>query len=410
MKYTFKDMLTAEIYESAKVLFVFGKYNMFNNLVSDEVKARCISTDTIEGSIGVEEEFGISASDSSDISSSVDFNTFMDVNGVANVSGKWFCKVELQTLTKKQKEKLAKYIKAPSDTGILVVVSTEWKDYREYLKNKVLAYSKVCHIIELSFPSKDIVKALIKQMFEERGIEIQSSAIDMFMTKMSVAYDEYEVVINKIKDVHGSGVLESKDLKVYMKGIDHYILDDFILELTKPMVSDKTNSKKVLKIMMTLESEVGAKTLVYNLLNIINECIEFRILINTGMIPINLNYFFNEVINRIGKDTKYGKMKEYTFRRKALLASQTSLRDWEYMKLILFNAIKNVRISDDEMDKKCQKALYELCTRTVITPDRINNIIGIDNVLHKQLYNINKIKYDEQALNNIINEKILANL
>ena len=78
------------------------------------------------------------------------------------------------------------------------------------------------------------------------------------------------------------------------------------------------------------------------------------------------------------------------------MASRTSLRDWEYMKLILSKAIENNRMSEDEMDAKCQKALYELSTRSVLKADRLNNIICVDNILTKKLDNINKIIYKEQ--------------
>jgi hypothetical protein len=410
MKYNFKDMLNGDIYNSTKVMFIFGKYNIFNNMVSDELKGMCVDSSTFESSVVLSEEFGTNNdSDEDNFSNSVNFNTFMDVVGVPNINGKWFCKVELSSLTKKQKEVLNRYIKEPSDNGILVINSTEWKDYKDYLKNRILSFSKVSHIMELSFPSRDILKVLVSQLFEEKGIEIQPAATDFFIMRMSRAYDDYESVIDDIATSHKESTLDSKQIKVYMKGIENFILDDFVKELIKPMVSDKTNSKKVLKIMIALEDELGAKNLVYQLLKVIDESIEFRVLINSGKIPIGIKYFYKDVINDLGGEKgPYGKMKEWTFRNKAALASQTSLRDWEYMKLILYRAIENPRISDDEMDAKCQKALYELCTRSVITPDRINNIIGIDNILNKNFDYINRIEYDEEKLNKIQRDKELA--
>lgn len=409
MKYTFKDMLNAEMYESARVVFILGKHNLFNNLVSDELRATCVDSNSIFGLDELSGEFGLDSSEVENINS-VDFNTFMEVNGVANINGKWFCKTEYKPLTKKQRDQLTNYMKNPSDTGILVIESNDWKEYKEILRNKIISASKTVHSIELSFPNRDVLKAIVKQMFMERGIDIQSNALDLFLTKMSSAYEEYEKVIDDIKDVHGKRPLESKDLKVYMKGIEHFVLDDFVNELTKPLSSDKTNSKKVLKIMMALQDEMGAKNLVYQLLKIIDECIEFRILINTGYIPISLNYFFGEVIHNIGEDSKYSKMKEWTFRKKATLASQTSLRDWEYMKLILFNAIKNVKLSDEIIEQKCKRALYDICTRSVLTADRINNIVGIDNVLSKELRNLNNIKFEQRSLDKITQDEMMANM
>ena len=404
MIYTFKEMLNGEVYDSTRVMFVFGKYNIFNNMVSDELKAMCIDDDTFNTPIEIGEEFGLEEDTASDnyFANSVDFNTFMDVIGVSSINGKWYCKADLGTLTKKQKEKLLSYIKEPSENGILVISSNDWMVYKDFLKNRTLSFSKSCHIMQLSFPSKDVLKVLVKQLFEEEGIDIQPSAIDFFMIRMSEAYDDYEDVIRDIKNQHKSSVLEVKDLKVYMKGIENFVVDDFIKEIVKPMASDKTNSKKVLKIMMALEDDMGAKNLLYQVLKIVDECIEYRLLINQGYIPIGINYFFKDIIEELGgKDGPYGNVKEWTFRKKASLASMTSLKDWEYMKIILSKAIENVEVSDVELDNKCQKALYELCTRSVITSDRLNNIIGVDNILAKDFDYINKIEYNEESLKSL---------
>ena len=402
MKYSFKEILNAEIYESTRVMFVLGKYIWFNNMVSDTLKYMCIDQENqFNATIGIGDEFGmedVGSVDGDILSNSVDFSTFMEVIGVASINGKWYCRVEYSTLNKKQKEQLFKYIKEPSDNGILVVTSDDWMQYKDILKNRILSFSKVSHVMQLSFPNKPILKGIVAQSFSERGIEIESSAVDFFIMRMSSAYDKYEEQINSVVDVHKEPILTAKDLKVYMKGIENFIIDDFISELLKPMSSDKTNSKKVLKIMMALEDEYGSKNLVYQLIKKIDEYIEFRLLINTGYIPIGINYFYNDIISRLPDPKKYEKMNEWVFRKRAETASLTSLRDWEYMKIILSKAIENIRMSDDEIDIKCQKALYELATRSVLTPDRINNVIGVDNILKKGLSSLNNIYYSEEDL------------
>lgn len=403
MKYNFKDMLNAELYENSRVIFILGKYNIFNNLVSDEFRERCKEESTFSNSIGLSEEFGFARQEDegteNGILNSVDFNTFLEVVGVPSINGKWYCKADLSSMNKKQKESLLKYIKEPSENGILAVVSNEWRDYKDILKNRVLAYSKVSNIIELGFPHKDILKILVKQMFEERKIEIVPSAIDFFILRMSRAYDEYEEVIESIVTQHSDTILELKQIKNYMKGIEHFIVDDFMYEVVKPLGSDKTNSKKILKMMMALQEELGAKDFLYKILNQIEDMIELRILINKGYIPIGINYFYKDVINSIGGEkSKFGKLQEWQFKRKVYLASQTSLRDWEYMRIILNKAIENKKVSEDILEKKCQKALYELCTRSVITADRVNNIIGIDNVLSKTIVNVDKLVYREHII------------
>lgn len=403
MKYNFKDMLNAELYENSRVIFILGKYNIFNNLVSDEFRERCKEESTFNSGVGLSEEFGFGRQEDetteNGVLNSVDFNTFLEVVGVPSINGKWYCKADLSSMNKKQKEALLKYIKEPSENGILAVVSNEWRDYKDILKNRVLAYSKVSNIIELGFPHKDILKILVKQMFEERKIEIVPSAIDFFILRMSRAYDEYEEVIESIVTQHSDNILELKQIKNYMKGIEHFIVDDFMYEVVKPLGSDKTNSKKILKMMMALQEELGAKDFLYKILNQIEDMIELRILINKGYIPIGINYFYKDVINSIGGEkSKFGKLQEWQFKRKVYLASQTSLRDWEYMRIILNKAIENKKVSEDILEKKCQKALYELCTRSVITADRVNNIIGIDNVLSKTIVNVDKLVYREHII------------
>jgi len=410
MKYSFKDILTAEIYESTRVMIVLGNYVWFNNMVCDTIKSICTDqNDFFTSTISVADEFGVNENSMDDISNSVDFNTFMNVIGVASINGKWYCRTEYSMLNKKQREQLIKYAKEPSDNGILIVTSNDWTQYRELLKIRLFNFSKKSHIMQLTWPTKPILKNIVTQYFDEHGITIEPSATDFFIMKMSQAYDKYEEELNNIIDIHKQDTLTIKELKEYMKSVENYVLDDFITELIKPMASDKTNSKKVLKIMMALEDELTPKDLVYKTIKKIDEFIEYRILINKGYIPIGINYFFNDVIEKLPDKEKYEKVNEWTFRKKAEIASRTSLRDWEYMKLILTRAIENVKISDEEMSEKCQKALYELCTRSVITPSRINNIIGIEDVLHKGMYDINSIIYDENVLNSLSIECVNAN-
>lgn len=406
MLYSFNDILSQEIYESAYVMVVVGKYTIFNNMVCDTLKAVCKNGSVQEQPYNksIDKEFGIQdAAIEEDLLNAVDFSTFMQVIGVASINGKWYCRVELSTLTKKQLEQFNNYIKNPSENGILVVVSTEWKDYRYILKNRSLRSGKHVHLMELSFPNKNILKTIVNQMFADKGLKITISAIEFFMTRMGSAYDKYDETIEMIADQKPDSEVTVAMLTDYMKGIEYFDINDFMDYLVKPMSSDKTNGKKILKIMMALESELGAKQLVYSTLKKIDENIEYRILINKGIIPIGIHYFYkdviDDVINYYGKDTDKGKafdkINEWSFRRKAIMASLTSLRDWQYMHMILESAIGNNKVSEAEMDMKCQKALYELCTRSVLTESRINNILDIENVFDDQLNKIDSYIYKE---------------
>ena len=398
MQYSFKDMLNTAIYENTAVMFVVGKYVIFNNMIGDTLKQICIDADVdYESTVSISDEFGLGRDNNDEVwSNTVDFNTFLDVIGVSSINGKWFCRTDLSLLNKKQKERLNEYIKNPSDNGILVITSTDWQVYREYLRNRTLRISKKSHLIQLGFPNRNILKQIVKQMFESKGLEIDAKAVDLFIIRLSQAYDDYDTVIDNISEIHKEGVIDSKLMKDYLKGIENYVISDYVEELMKPLSSDKTNNKKVLRMMTILEDDLGSKNLVYQLLKIIDECIEYRILINNGYIPIGINYFFNDVIKSIPNNEKYKDMQEWQFRKKARLASLTSLKDWEFMKLFLNKAVENVRISDDEMDKKCQKALYEITTRSVLSESRIENIIGMSDSINIEMSKLNRVIYNEK--------------
>ena len=130
------------------------------------------------------EEFGLDTDDSDDSGvSSVDFATFLEVIGVTSVNGKWFCRTDYSLLNNKQKEALNNYIKKPSENGILIIVSTDWRQFREILRNRVLNVSKNVHVMQLSWPNRTVLKGIVAQSFEERGIQADSSAIDFFIMR-----------------------------------------------------------------------------------------------------------------------------------------------------------------------------------------------------------------------------------
>lgn len=420
MIYGFKDITTDSIYNTARVMFITGKNVTFNNYVGDTLKQLC-QIDTAEivttknANTGIFEEFGIEVEtdeDDSDIGvNSVDFDTFLEVINVVSINGKWFCRADYHELRSgKRKEKLEKYIKNPSDNGMLVITSMEWSEYRELLRNRVIRSSKNTHLIELSYPTKDALKEIVESLFADRGLKLGNEGKELFILKMGNRYDEYETVINSIASIAtDSGIIEKvesiedidecvelgiKQLKEFMKGIEYYILPDFVRQLTTPLTSDKTNSKKILRVMAALIEENGAVALVRKLIKIINECIEFRVYMNKGIIPVGMNYFYKEVLRDMPES--YEKMPEWKFKRKAELAVCTSLRDWIYMKLILESALVDETIGEELKTLKCKRALYDVCTRSVLTPDRINNLIGIDNILCRM--DIDKIVYTDTKM------------
>lgn len=399
MRYNFKNILDEELYNNTRVILITGKYQLFNNLIADTLKDMSIDKNMPNSSlINLGDEFGVSDEEAS-ASTSVDIDTFFDVANVSNINGKWFCRVELGSMTKKQKENFIKYAKQPSRYGILVVISTNYADYREFLNNKIFTFGQYTHIMSLSFPNRLIMKNIVQMMFADKGYEIDNQSIDYFIMRMSSEYDKYEEVINKITEQHNeSGEtknIEYSDIKNYMRGIEYFDIDDFMYELVKPLSSGKTNNKKIIRMLASLKDKYESEKLVIELQKKIAELLDFRIMINSGYISINVRYIFNDVVKLLGDNNKYAKMNEWVFRKKADLASMTSLQDWTCMNIILNKALAIGYPDSKERKMACEKALYELVTRSTYTESRINNILGLDNVLNKQMNRINRVTYKE---------------
>ena len=222
--------------------------------------------------------------------------------------------------------------------------------------------------------------------------------------RMSNSYDEYEETIDKIivasvpKDYSDQVAKDWKYTITYddalnaMKGIENFVLDDFIERLLIPMKSDKTNGKnKIYRMLAALEEEFGAQGLVNKLRYKIDDYIEFRVAINSGKIPIKVRFSVDSAKKALGDDSKIVKYSDYTFRRMANIASQTSLRDWTYMRLILNNT--------STWDKSSyERVLYSLINRSVLTESRLNNDIGIDNIMRITIKDLDTVRFSDKKL------------
>lgn len=400
MIYNFDDINNEKIYDNCRVMFVTGKYNIFNNIVIDELKSRCQGSKDISIDYDIFDEFGIDANESVRISNSVDINTFMQVVVSPSINGKWFSSVELNTLTKKQTDWIKNYIKSPSENGILVLNSTNYKDYAFWLRNKYIPTDKYVSLIQLSFPRREALKLLVSNLFLKKNVRIEQSALDLFIVRMSTAYDEYPQIIEKIcnnnlpdgylnNDVLENPTITYEQAFESLKGIENFIIDDFINQLVIPMNSDNPRGRPLIfRMMGYLIEEYGARKLVSILLSKINELIEFRMAINTGYIPIVVNYNVDEAKKLIGEDNPISKKSDYQFKKLASLASKTSLLDWVYMKMIL----QNTNMYNEESFKR---VIYSLVTRSVLNESRLNNDISIEDLNTYDIDYIDNIKYHD---------------
>lgn len=421
MKYTFNDINNKDFYDTCCVAFVCGNYHIFNNMVVDQLKDLCDSKENVDIAPGLAKEFQLNTLNQVN-TNVVNIDMFMDVINIPNIDGKWFCSIDLGTATKKQIEKIENYIKHPSNNGILVVTSDEYKQFRRYLMNKLLINSRTCHIIQLSFPNRTTLTEIVKKQFSLRKVSISDQSAQYFIIRMSTSYDEYDRVIDKIcTGVQEDTQLSYERIQEELKGIENYVLDDFIVALAKPIASDKISTNRhVYKMLKVLIQEYGAKGLVNKLQYSIDELIQFRIIINSGIVPIKVSYSFMEVKNKLGEDNKLSKISEFRFRKMAQLASLISIRDLVYVQLIL-NNIDTIAVNKSERketdketgkervvtvvtkilsEESCEKALYSMLHRSVLNKDRLDNDIGISDVTSYEIDNIDKIKYDEEHLLN----------
>lgn len=400
MKYSFKDITNNDIYKETRVMFVTGPYNLFNNIVVDELKSRCKGSGIDQLDLGLVEEFGIDIEEQIQVSNAVDFDTFTKVIKMPSVNGKWFTTCDLGVLSKKNTEWLKEYIKSPSDNGIIVLTSNEYKHYKYWLTNRQIASDKYVSLIQLSFPNKDALREIVIRLFAKRNARIEQRALDLFIVRMSNAYDQYENVIENIcakslpngymqMSILETPVITYTQAFECLRGIENFVIDDFLERLTVPLNSDNPSSRIIVfKMMSYLVEEYGARKLVNILLKKIDELIEFRIAINDGYIPIIVNYNVDEAKRMLGEDSQIATKSDFQFRKLAKLASMTSLKDWIYMKMILQNTSK---FDDNSYDK----VLYSLINRSVLTESRLNNDIGVEDLNNYDMQFIDNIAYQD---------------
>lgn len=396
MKYTFRDFDNPELFsDNLRVLIVTGNYAMFNNMVCDKVRNMC-KGETIQFDEKLFAEFGIKIdanARSAQVSNNLDLQSFISTVATVPYSGKWYCNTPIAIMTKKQKEWFKSYIKNPSDNGILVLQSMEYKEYSEFLRDKVINQSRNVHIIQLSFPDRGTLAGIVENKFKQRGVVIQKPEIETFIFRMSNAYDDYDSVINNIcVNLSFGHELTKKELLDGLHGINNCVLDDFIERLLIPFKTDTPSNRKLIFHMLgALMEEYGAQDLCSKLLKQFNLYIAFRQEINNGNIPVLVRYSLNEVKARLGENHPLSKVSDYRFRKQAFIASRTSLKDWIYMKLILESA-------SYYNPRSYEEALYRLTVRSILNQNMLNYDIKIGNIRNQGISKIDQVRYDENLL------------
>lgn len=386
-----------------RVAYIAGQYSIFNNMIVDVLKDLCrgsiyVDYDSMYEVLGDLGDKSIDIEEERDSLYSVDIDTFISVSANPPASGKWFCRADGSDMTSSRVKKLQDYTKSPSEFGVIAVVYTKFDEYKKLLYSREIEKSDSVALVSLSFPKQDDLKKAISVISASEGIKLKSKAVENFINRMGTEYDMYPRMLARIAennpyaDVNNPVEIESSEVTTTLRGIEFYNLDDFIRAITNKMSSDKMNSKKTIRMIKSLTDMNKSSYIVNKLRYKVDECIEFRIMINKGIVPVGINFFYKDVLNRLGPGNKYEKMPEWQFKKKCELAVMTSLRDWLYIKFILQ---KPSKLDGEEVYKK---ALYEVATRSILCESRINNIIGVESILDAGIDKIDRIKYCEGAV------------
>ena len=342
----FKDILNEELLNNASVVFIFGDKPLFNNLISDKCRKKCENVHS-EFEDSLIEEFSTEGKERVSINK-VGIEQFKEVCYMPSLAGTWYCKMMLKELTEKDLVWLKKYIKNPSDSAILVIESTEYKEYRSWLKNRAIEFNKKVHIYQLSFPTRKELETIVIDKFRDRRVIVDKEAAQLVGIAHDIAkemsdeelIDEYEN--NELYEETISNLVGDRDkerveewnlnmMKGMMSNIQHYNLDMLVGEILKGTSAKAPSGRvKVMKLLKYLEDEYGCSTLVSKIDNELNELIKYRTWINEGRIPVGIKYSVEEVKNKIDKNINI-----VTFKRRTNMASMVSLNDMILVKLII---------------------------------------------------------------------------
>lgn len=394
MRYTFKDIDDPKVYRGTQVIFIYGKYEWFKNIVIDTMKAVACEGSNIQINRELDQEFGL-YDENSETSNNVDLETFIKVANVRNMSGKWICRVDAESLSEKQKSVVMDYISKPSKEGVLIITGSDFIKSREFINSRVLNRKTNEHIITLNYAYDKQLDSIIKEAFEQEGMYIDSDVLDFFKRRMNTEYDDIPKVIKNIKYNHGAGIIELKDIKVYMRNIENFNIDNFIDEIPRS-VTTSFRKKRIIRMINYLTYSYGAEATVKEVLKRVNVMIDFRSMINSGAVPIRLvedgKYPYSDIQRALGKDNKYAKENEIAFKIKAIRASKASMNDWVSVKVILEKALATGFEGTSERKEHCIRALFAIANRGEYTDSRMNNIYGIENILNNELVYLDRCK------------------
>lgn len=360
MQLPFSELYKDTILES-QILIICGQHTTFNKIAVDRLKNKC--------KIECFKQLGIPLNSDQmtlqSLGNAIDFDTFMSYHSVPPFIGRWFCYADVGTLTQKQLEFVFAYLQSPSKYGTLVLEATSYMQYKEFLSNRLLKTEKYCHVLKLSYPNKSVLKEIILNQLQ--GINIADKALDLFILRMGEAYDEYQIVLDRIKSLNLT-TISYDDMKKALTGIEHYNTEDFLRVVLKPPRTAKSSKKKALNMMYVLIGDMGAHALLTSISNSINQLLELRTYVNKGYIPGTVKFDLDEFKAKLDDTSYFKKMNNYSLGKKLNLAFMTSQRDLLFMKMIIMQGLV-----DD--CNTCEKTLYVLLTRALLVSEQLSQYL-----------------------------------
>lgn len=429
MIYRFSDILNKDLYTSAQVLYVAGNINLFYNLIVDRCKEQCrgeIDETIIPDAMLL--EMGLAVEDKESTTTSlnvIDFDEYPELSKIPAITGKWFSSIDYSLMSKKQKDVLERFIKSPNEHGILVVRIPDYKDYKGLLRNRILLGSQTVHLIQTSFPSWWTLQEIVYQMFSSKHVEVDKKAIELFIQRVGKKYDTYQDLVDKISLDYENGTMHYPDMLEALKGVENFVIDDFIVELTTPMPPLKRviKARKIYKIANMLLSEYTARNLALELARRLNIIIEMRVAITKGVVPVGVKFVVDYCKERLPETSNLKRLSNYKFMQIYKQAQLTSLQDWVYMKLLLPPLTsREVVVKSQDKDKgtdkgaqtsvqrkwefsylvteeECMKALLAVMNRSRFSEHRLLNDMKFKDSLHMQLDQLNRV-YGTQEVQN----------
>ena len=373
------DALGEEVTYKSKVLFINGKYNIFNNMLCDGIKARYCKL-TLSISPETMEEFGLTDEDMRTAGTDT-IEEFMELNKIPSITGTRVCIVDFSVLNKKQKEWISKYMKNPSDIAMLVVVLRNFKDAMPYLRNKFIMQSDKVNIINLSFPRRDTLKKIIKS--ELCGFDIDNKALELFMWKLSDSYEMYSEAFDKVR-ISEVKKIDYSLMNELLSDIDNYTIEDFMKMLLNPPRKPKGRPRNIYKALRYLLDDKGARLVVSSVYKSTQLLIEMRLLMNSGYVASGLKFNITEFKDGLPENSKIKGLSDHAIMKYFRLAGMVSLRDLMVLKMM----IENTRLGKYD-DIGYERLLYTMINRCTFEEERVLNDIGIKDLVDEQLFNVN---------------------